>query len=537
MTRFATYFHTLRHMRPVQIYGRVLFRLRKPRPEVGPPPKGRPVERDRWTPPARRRPTLVAATTFDFLNEAHDLSETGWDSPARSKLWRYNQHYFDDLNALNADERTDWHRSLLEQWIRDNRPGQGTGWEPYPTSLRIVNWIKWALAGNELSPACTESLAIQARWLARRLERHLLGNHLLVNAKALVFAGCYFEGEEAERWLMLGRNILAREILEQILRDGGQFERSPMYHALALEDVLDLQNLTRTYETAILGDGEPLITTMLDWLQTMCHPDGQISFFNDAAFGVAPAPDELFRYAARLGMERPPQHPGLKLLGDSGYVRMSWSDAVALMDVAELGPAYLPAHGHADTLSFELSLRGHRVFVNGGASVYGDSAQRLRERGTGSHNTVMIDGMDSSEVWGSFRVARRAHPFELHTSIDEVSCAHDGYRRLAGAPVHRRTWRFRNHELVIEDVIDGSFRQAEALMLLHPSISVLSTDSNSADLALPDGTTLRVSFTGAALEIADATWSPEFGRLEPTSRLRAKLDGSRLVARCDWAPR
>src|SRR5439155_3503852 len=80
----------------------------------------------------------------------------------------------------------------------------------------------------------------QARWLRGRLEHHLLGNHLWANAKALVFAGAWFEGAEAERWLDTGVRLLRREFAEQILADGGHFERSPMYHAIALADVLDL---------------------------------------------------------------------------------------------------------------------------------------------------------------------------------------------------------------------------------------------------------------------------------------------------------
>ena len=86
------------------------------------------------------------------------------------KLWRYNLHYFDDLNAFDADSRKHWHTDLLLRWVRENPPGAGTAWEPYPTSLRIVNWIKWALAGNELPHECVTSLAVQARVGAFRLD-------------------------------------------------------------------------------------------------------------------------------------------------------------------------------------------------------------------------------------------------------------------------------------------------------------------------------------------------------------------------------
>ena len=62
-----------------------------------------------------------------------------WNAAERDKLWLYNLHYFDDLNAAQANQRTVWHRALIDRWIADNPPGQGNGWEPYPTSLRIVN--------------------------------------------------------------------------------------------------------------------------------------------------------------------------------------------------------------------------------------------------------------------------------------------------------------------------------------------------------------------------------------------------------------
>src|SRR5205085_8722772 len=141
--------------------------------------------------------------------------------------------------------------SLQQCWIDENPPAVGVGWEPYPTSLRIVNWIKWALAGNRMNDKAIASLAVQVRFLSQNLEQHLLGNHLLANAKALVFAGLFFEGDEAVSWLRTGLRLLAREIPEQVLPDGGHFERSPMYHSAILEDMLDLCNVTQTYPQAL----------------------------------------------------------------------------------------------------------------------------------------------------------------------------------------------------------------------------------------------------------------------------------------------
>ena len=75
------------------------------------------------------------------------------------------------------------------------------------------------------------------------------GNHLLANAKALIFSGLYFKGEEARKWLQLGVKIIDEELDEQILQDGGHFERSTMYHTVILEDFLDLINILSLYKS------------------------------------------------------------------------------------------------------------------------------------------------------------------------------------------------------------------------------------------------------------------------------------------------
>ena len=74
-----------------------------------------------------------------------------------------------------------------------------------------------------------------------------MGNHLFANAKALIFSGLFFDGEEAKSWYLKGFNILKRELAEQILPDGGNFELSPMYHIIFLEDLLDLVNIHRAF--------------------------------------------------------------------------------------------------------------------------------------------------------------------------------------------------------------------------------------------------------------------------------------------------
>lgn len=488
---------------------------------------------------------------FTFLGVRRAVrTASDWNRGDWPKLWLYNLHYFDDLNAADSGSRRGAHRALIDRWISENPPGQGNGWEPYCLSRRIVAWIEAFDADLRPEPAWLHSLAVQVRYLCGRIEWHLLGNHLFENARALVYAGAYFTGPEADRWLRIGRRILLAQMREQVLRDGAHFELSPMYHAIVLEGVLDVLNVAAS-RPGTLPDGERQAladdaTSMLRWLAAMTHPDGEIALFGDSAFGVAPTPPVIADYAARLGVGAPP--PGAPTLraraasalhmAASGYVRIEAGEAVALLDVGEIGPDYLPAHGHADVLAFELSIAGARVVADTGTGTYAPGAERLRQRGTAAHSTVEVDGADSSELWSSFRVARRAHPIGPTLALEgegiRVDAAHDGYRRLPGRPVHRRSWRIDSNRLSIEDRIEGRIASAYSRLHLHPAIGVEPLDDRRVSLRLPGGR--RVTVTARhPLRCEHAPWHPRFGTSEPRPVLvQACADGSAAVA-IDWS--
>jgi uncharacterized heparinase superfamily protein len=378
------------------------------------------------------------------------------------------------------------------------------------------------------------------------LEYHLLGNHLFANAKALVFAGLFFKSAEADRWLKTGLEILGGELHEQVLPDGGQFERSAMYHALALEDLLDLVNIAETYSSELMPskqllDWRDTAGRMSYWLKAMCHPDGDIALFNDAAFNVAPTLSELVDYALRLDVTTVPLTDSLVFLRDSGYVRVGAGPAVAFLDVAPIGPDYLPGHAHADTLTFELSLFGQRVFVDSGTDRYGSGVERLRQRGTVAHNTILVNGQDSSEVWDGFRVARRAYPsqpvVEQADGQIAITASHDGYKRLPGRNIHQRRWILTADDLCIQDHVSGSFEQAQARLYLHPAMQIEEYDASYCKLTLrlQQGQLIRVEMVGTdSVEIESATWHPEFGMAVPTVCIVAVLKACELTTRIVW---
>jgi uncharacterized heparinase superfamily protein len=535
---------TVRHLKPGQIWHRAAFRLARPTPDLAPPPALR-AQSALWVRPAARQPSLVGPQRMRFLNTERELvTAADWDDPQVGKLWRYNLHYFEDLTAQDAAERSEWHTALIARWLIENPVGHGSGWEPYPLSLRIVQWIKWALGGGTLSAQAIHSLAVQARWLMGRLEYHLLGNHLFVNAKALVFAGLWFDGAEADGWLAKGLEILERQIPEQILPDGGQFELTPMYHALALEDIADLVNIARTFAgarsarlDAAASHWASRIAPMQRWLMLMCHPDGDIALFNDAAIGIAPSPAELQRYAADLGFAEPAAENGAIFLPDSGFARLAQGDVMVIADLARIGPDYLPGHAHADTLSFEMSLFGQRLFVNSGTSEYGIGPERLRQRGTAAHTTVTVADQNSSEVWSGFRVGRRARPqavaVQAKGDVLSASGAHDGYRYLPGSPRHARIWQLEAGRLIVGDAVSPAC-DAQARFHLHPDVTIEQTAPMQGSITLPGGQQVRWQAHGAAVHIEPSSWHPEFGRSLPSQCLVVTLGGGACTLEIDW---
>jgi len=551
MSRLLRLFHTVRYLHWRQIWFRLYYRIRPLRVPVvrGATPRaaGLPL-----TSRGLGDPATEDGRRFFFLGEWGDVATAAdWNAPRFTKLWLYNLHYLNDLNAVGAEHRRALNASLVDRWIEDNPPGHGNGWEPYTLSLRLVNLVKWLVCQEKVEARWLDSLATQAGALSRQIEWPILANHLFANGKALAFVGAYLSGRQADRWLRLGLAILDREIPEQFLPDGGHFERSPMYHDALLWDLCDLVNLAEHAQVPALASRRAgwlaALDRGLDWAAGLRHPDGDIAFFNDAAFDVAPSLPALRDYRASLtGAPEmaPTSGENIRHYADSGYAAVDMGPGHrALLDVAPVGPDYQPGHAHADTLSFELSLFGRRVLVNSGTSQYGDGAERLRQRGTAAHNTVSVDGQDSSQVWSGFRVARRARPTLAFIGGDgegaRVCASHDGYRRLPGDNVHRREWRLGAGALRVEDNISGRFGQAIARFYLHPQAHArIDGGTFVIDLQGGSGITspIRLECQGAdSITLETTTWHPAFGRSLPNQCIVAAFSGDApLVTDITW---
>ncbi|NPA08711.1 MAG: heparinase [Chlorobi bacterium] len=483
------------------------------------------------------------------MNQKADFGpDIDWKCEDKGRLWRYNLHYFQYLHHSGLMESS-LAGKLIKHWISHNPPGTPDAWDPFPVSLRLVNWIKYlsqAHIDTRTFIPCIRSAYSQALWLEHSIEWHLLANHLFKNIKALIFAGLFFKGHDAKRWLRKGLSLLEKELYEQILPDGGHFERSPMYHSMILEDCLDLLNIFYcSEEPAVRPFVEKLENVskkMIEFLVYMIHPDGQIALFNDAAFGIEPLPADLFNYYKIVtGEEKCFPNGYFRTFPQSGYYVMSpASGDKMIIDCGPIGPDYQPGHAHCDLLSFELSIDHKRIIVDSGCYGYEESPIRHYNRGNVGHNTLTIDNRNQSEVWGAHRCARRAYPLFADIKKEDgnrivFEGAHDGYKRLPGHPIHYRKVHWDENMITIEDNIKGEgCHLIESLLHIHPDFSV-KLEQNKVFLQGECGNVLSISpLKFGNLEITEGWYCPEFGLKLVCPVVRMRFGSANLPFRAGW---
>ena len=333
-----------------------------------------------------------------------------------------------------------------------------------------------------------------------------------------MYACAFFKLNEETRIYKTAISIINEEINEQFLEDGAHFELSPMYHSLAMEDLLDLISISDQLPSNFPKEViiEKFEKGML-WLQTMIYNNEELAHFNDCANGIAPKFSQLVNYAYELGILGPNLDvPKFIYHKSSGFIVCKDTIFHLITDFGKVGPDYLPGHAHADTLSFELAIKGHRVIVNSGTSVYGNTKERLRQRGTSAHSTVQIDKIDSSEVWSGFRVANRAVPYDINVNYSReglvsFSASHDGYRGLLTSPIHKREFIHSNAFLEINDQISGLGNQVVSRYFIHPDIEI--SNAENAFLLTKNGEVIVKLWLESTHEavICESTYHDKFG--------------------------
>ncbi|MEO9502919.1 MAG: heparinase II/III family protein [Nonlabens ulvanivorans] len=431
-------YHTIKYLKWKQIKFQLLYRCKALYYKVPNPVDVKLEKLPIWKPVLFNSKSYENGT-FCFLNVEQTFENTiDWNFSDYGKLWTYNLNYFEFLNSKECRSK-DGYELIKDYCLQRNKLIDGL--EPYPVSLRIMNWVKF-LTFHQINDSYINGIiANDAKILREHLEFHILANHLLENIFALYMASIFLDDKVLYTKSL---KLLKDELNEQILKDGGHFEQSPMYHQIILYRLLDVINfnICNKIDIDILLISK--VKKMLSWLEKISFSNGDIPYINDAAPDIAPTTVELLNYAKYLDINY------LQLpLSDSGYRKVNTSNYEVVVDVANIASNYQPGHLHSDSLQFIMYSKGRPLFVETGTSTYEKNKLRNYQRSSAAHNTVAVGGRNSYDVWGGFRVGKRSELKLLEDRDYKIKAE----LNLFFGGTHHRSFEFLKKTLVIKDRI------------------------------------------------------------------------------------
>lgn len=482
--------------------------------------------------------------------------------------------------------------TLMESWFVQCPVGLGPNWSSaLEVGIRLINWATvWQLIGGLQSPLFQHPVGkvLRADWLnsvwrhAEFIRGHLSGhssanNHLIGELSGLFVAGATWPyWEEAKHWRRIARDGLEREALRQNAPDGVNLEQTTAYQQFVWDFLLFAALAARATGKPFSDDYLARMEAMLVYVAAVMDASGNVPMFGDADDGKVSG----FSLSGGGCAFQSQLATGAVLFGNpslarkAGYVdlRTRWllgGDACAsfndlllraapattrtdfpdggvfvlgchldtpdemrvVADAGPLGLGGIAAHGHADALSFTLSVAGQEFLVDPGTGTYhGARAWRDGFRGTAMHNTLCIDDQDQAVSGGKFMWMRkyRTTVVERFTNrvVERLVAEHDGYRRLPGRPVHRRGWELDllGDRLTVRDEVLASSPQAVTLHWHfgeHCNVTCtpegLSISSGSVHLSMllpPDG---EVSIVRGADEPLGGWVSRGYDRRTPST--------------------
>lgn len=434
LSKARLYFDTARHLKPSQIAYRLWkkaggkIRLRKGRRVSGDIAKASisnipPIEELDFDPAFLSR-FDVDGIMEDRISLLHHEEKIDWNNnwyiEGVAPLWEFNLHYCEYLLPLikeyhdtKDDQYLEKAKSIISGWIKANPQNKGgAAWDSYVISMRIANWLAFygeaqegVEADDEFIAMLNSSLLEQYEHLSCHLEKDILANHYMENLKALALLSCYFED-----WAMLDHVlvVLKSQVDEQILPDGMHFELSPMYHKVVFESLIRVACVLKASGVDLDAAEWLRLQDIVDCLATLEGGVDRTPLFNDSGDNVAKSRNSLLSSARRLFGIIPHAKDRLPNAGYYVLERETLGGKIKLIfDAGEPGPRFAAGHAHCDMLSFEVFVDGKPWIVNSGTYAYQDE-KRLYYKSSDAHNSPHVTGVEQSECWGSFRLARMA---------------------------------------------------------------------------------------------------------------------------------
>jgi hypothetical protein len=486
-------------------------------------------------------------------------------------------------------------RTLVDSWITQCPYMLGPNWtSSLELALRLVNWsCAWhLLCGDDAAVfGDRDGEAFKARWLsAVRQHCHFIAGHLSLYSSAnnhllgellglLIGATTWPCWPESKRWRRRAQQRFEHQALLQNTVDGVNREQAIWYqHEVA--DMMLLAGLTARANGAEFSSAFwSRLEAMLDFIASCMDVGGNVPAFGDADDAVivrfSPDPDfrvyhSLLASGAVLFGRGDFKHKAQVfddksrwLLGDGAaatfaalapdssgaHVRRRFDaggyyilggeletprEVRLVVDAAPLGYLAIAAHGHADALSFTLSVAGRPLLIDPGTYSY-HTERRWRDhfRGTSAHNTLCVDHLDQSVSGGPFlwnsHAVTRCLVIDLGAEEDRIVAEHDGYCRLNDPVMHRREILYQRAGSLIRitDHIHCAAPHAIEIFWHFAEGCRLTLDGESAQITR-DGVELELRWPASLhARVVRGSVDPIQGWISP--RFDAKVPGDTLV--------
>jgi len=509
-------------------------------------------------------------------------------------VWELNRHLHlvRLAQAWTVGRDVRWLHALEQQlrsWLDQCPPLTGPNWtSSLELGIRLVNWsLVWQLVGGEASPLFDgesgkklradwlDSIHAHCRSIARHLSRHSSANNHLIGELAGLYVGastwpCW---KESGDWLEQARRELEHEAVAQFSRDGVNREQAFAYHVFSSEFLFVAGLMGQATNNPFPRPYWAALQRALRFLRSVRDVGGHVPNVGDADDGC------VFRLDAS-NMDRAAQllalgdtvfggaqdkHPGVQWLlhalpgkrpdCDAHEVETGWafpdggyflfgnhfgepSEIKGLLDCGPLGYLGIAAHGHADALSMTLSIAGEECLIDSGTYSYWQE-QKWRDyfRGTSSHNTVRIDGLDQSVSGGRFIWLRKAHARieRMPTSPHEFDFrgSHGGYTRLPDPVRHARSVRFdgANNTLVVRDEVSArKAHKVEQFWHFAPELDVRLTSHGLSVRGKRFVLQMQVSGADLQLELVRGAENPPLGWSSTSYESKAPCEVLRITS-------
>ena len=418
---------------------------------------------------------------------------------AKSYYCTKDYKYFEELERL------------FYGWNKHNLFLHGVEWtSAMEIAIRVNSWVytyaflKRADAPLNLLIQIEHGILVMTDYIIKHRARFSsANNHLIIEMYAVALVGIITDHAP---WRDRALDILSEELIKQNYSDGVNREMSLHYQSFVMEAYgllwllmvkanLVVPTAWKTYLTAMsrfIADSTDDYGTTMEFGDS---DEGKIIDFNGKI-------ENYYQYVLRLmgclleeRYTNAPWHENLKWIvpdilrkdkkmyipglvssrKEGGYTFLRSRDRRILIgiDHAALGFEAIAAHGHADALSFQMSVEGQLILVDAGTFNYHITPEdRNYFRSTVAHNTVMIEDEEQSEMLGPFMWGKKARAELL--SIKEEKGIVDVSARCEGeCGIHERVFLFdQMSELIIRDDIGQNHGKLFFHLNPHLHISV-----------------------------------------------------------------